>query len=378
MRQFEVDVLKITPSHLGALLIAAGAGVLPRHTLVLGGERLPAELVVRVRELAPRLRIINHYGPTETTVGALAEVIDGGADLGGEIPVGRALASSLALPGGEGRVPDGAQTAELWLACPSVARGYYGDPRATADRFRPHSRGDAPGGRAYRTGDLVRLTADGAAVFVGRGDEQVKIRGARVELAEVERELARQPGVTAAVASVTGQGLTRRLEAWVVGSGELDANSVVARLREVLPEPMIPAHLHVVDAIPRTASGKPDREALLAMRGSARPPGRPPEGSAETAVAGVFEEILGVPVTDAHASFFDIGGHSLLAAQAIARLRDGLGFTLEVDEFFAVPTVAGLAASAGPETPARLEALAVVEQMTDEEVARALERRGSQ
>jgi amino acid adenylation domain-containing protein len=377
MRGLEVDVLKITPTHLEALLGATGPDVLPGHTLVLGGEQLPAELVARVRALAPGLRVINHYGPTEATVGGLAHVVGDTPEPGGEVPIGYALASALALPGGDGPAPDGALAAELWLAGEGVARGYYGDPRATADAFRPAPGNDVPGGRAYRTGDLIRLDAAGAAVFAGRADDQVKIRGVRVELAEVKRELRGQPGVTAAVVSPVGQGLAARLEAWVTGTG-LDPDALTARLRAALPEPMVPARVHVVDAVPRTASGKPDLAALLAMRGTARHTGRMPEGPAEFAIAAVFQEVLGAPVTDAHASFFDLGGHSLLATLAIARLRDNLGLATDVEAFFAGPTVAAIAATVGPEDQARLEIVAAVGQLTDEEVARELDRRTAQ
>jgi hypothetical protein len=140
----------------------------------------------------------------------------------------------------------------------------------------------------------------------------------------------------------------------------------------------VPARVHVVDAVPRTASGKPDLAALLAMRGTARHTGRMPEGPAELAIAAVFQEVLGAPVTDAHASFFDLGGHSLLATLAIARLRDNLGLATDVEAFFAGPTVAAIAATVGPEDQARLEIVAAVGQLTDEEVARELDRRTAQ
>ena len=377
VQRFGVDVLKITPSHLGALLGSAEAGVLPRHTLVLGGERLTPELVGRVAELAPHLRVINHYGPTETTVGALVHEAVAGAPTGHDIPIGRALGSSLALPGGDGPVPTGAKVAELWLGGPSVARGYLGDPGTTADRFRPDPRGDSVGGRAYRTGDLVRVDDDGAAVFAGRDDAQIKIRGTRVELGEVERELRTQPGVTSAVALATGKGLDERLEAWITATADVEIDTVLGRIREALPEAMVPSRVHVINVMPLTASGKPDRQALLALRVPSHPAGRPPEGAVELAVAEVFEALLGDAVSDANASFFELGGHSLLATRAIARLRETLGMAIDVETFFADPTVAAVAAVADAEVEARLEISRSVAGMTDEEVALALERQDS-
>ena len=383
IEQAAVDILKLTPSHLEALIGAVGARALPRHTLVLGGERLPPELIARVRELAGDLRIVNHYGPTETTVGALVHPVGAAAPVANgdgpvpsgvlvplvdQVPIGRALASARALPGGDGPVPAGSQVVELWVGGASVTRGYHGDPSATADRFRPDPRGD--GTRAYRTGDLVRLDGDGAAVFAGRSDGQVQLRGTRIELGEVERELRAWPGVVGAVAAVTGEDLGRQLEAWVAGA-ELEVEPILAALRASLPEPMVPARLHVVGAIPRTPSGKHDRAALLDMRGGLRPPGRAPAGAVEEAVAAVLAELLGAPVEDATASFFDLGGNSLLATRALARLRDALALDIDLDTFFAASSVAELAAGADPAAGALLVEIA---GMSDEEVARALER----
>ncbi|HEX6096631.1 MAG TPA: amino acid adenylation domain-containing protein [Thermoanaerobaculia bacterium] len=346
LRELEVDLLKITPSHLSALMAAVGAGALPRRTLVLGGEQLWSDVVARIHALSPELEIFNHYGPTETTVGAVVQPIEGTPPPGQAVPIGRALPSAYALPGGDGPIPGGKMVAELWLGGPSVARGYLNDPRGTADRFLPDPGAGRPGGRAYRTGDRVRLDRSGAAVYVGRDDDQTKIRGTRVEPGEVDRELLALPGVSRAVTLAVGEGLERRLESWVAGPYG-DAASILAALQKSLPEAMIPARVHRVDAIPMTAGGKPDRAALLQMLTEERPAGRPPEGAVEVAIAETFERLLRVPVDDAHKSFFELGGHSLLAMVAIARLRDALGLDVNVDAFFSEPSVAGLARVAG-------------------------------
>jgi amino acid adenylation domain-containing protein len=375
LRQLEIDVLKITPSHLSALMGAVGAGALPRRTLVLGGEQLWSHVVAQVRELSPGLEVINHYGPTETTVGALAQRIVGTPPPERAIPIGRALESSYALPGGDGPVPGGQRAAELWLGGPSVTRGYLGDPRSTADWFRPDPGAGRPGGRAYRTGDLVRLDPSGGAVYVGRDDDQTKVRGIRVEPSEVDRELLALPGITQAVTLAVGDGSGRRLESWVVATEPRDAASILATLRELLPEPTVPARVHQVEAIPITAGGKPDRAALLRMRIEAAGTGRPPAGAVEVAITACFEQLLGARVENAHASFFDLGGHSLLAMVAIARLREDLGLELNVETFFRSPSVAGLAESAEPDVAARIEVLAEVARMSDADVAGELERR---
>lgn len=374
VQQLEIDVLKMTPSHVAALMGAAGAEVLPRRTLVLGGEQLWSDVVTRVRALSPGLDVINHYGPTETTVGALTHRLGDTLPLGQAVPIGRALASSYALPGGDGPIPGGQMVAELWLAGPSVTRGYLGDPRTTAARFRPDPDAGRPGGRTYLTGDLVSLDPQGAVVYMGREDEQTKIRGIRVEPGEVDRELLALAGVTQAVTLAIGDGAERRLESWVVLLEPSDAASIIPALRRVLPEPMIPARVHVVDAIPRTPGGKSDRAALLRMRPAAVDAGRPPDGAIEVAIATAFEQVLGKRVENAHASFFDLGGHSLLAVVVIGRLRD-LGLDLDVQTFFHSPSVARLAEAAGPEVAARIEVLARVADMSDADVARELERR---
>ena len=377
LRQLEVDVLKITPSHVSVLMGAVGAGALPRRALVLGGEQLWSDAVAQVRDLSPGLEVFNHYGPTETTVGALTQRIAGTPPPKRTIPIGRALASSYALPGGDGLVPGGQRVAELWLGGPSVTRGYLGDPRSTADRFRPDPGAGRPGGRAYRTGDLVRLDPSGDAVYVGRDDDQTKVRGIRVEPSEVDRELLALPGITQAVTLAVGDGLSRRLESWVVATEAGDAASILTTLRQLLPEPTLPVQVHRVDAIPITAGGKRDRAALLRMRTEAAGTGRPPEGTVEVAIAACFEQILGGRVENAHASFFELGGHSLIAIVAIARLREDLGLDLDVETFFRAPSVAGLAESAGPDVAARIEVLTQVAQMSDAEVASELKRRGT-
>jgi amino acid adenylation domain-containing protein len=377
MRCLGVDVLKITPSHLAVLMNAAGAAVLPRRIVVLGGEQLWPDVVAQVRMLSPGLEIINHYGPTETTIGALVQRIVDSPPPGQPLPIGYALASSYALPGGDGPIPGGRMQAELWLGGPSVARGYVGDPMTTADRFRPDPRAERPGSRAYRTGDLVRLNPQGAAVYVGRDDDQTKVRGVRIEPGEVDRELRALPGVVHAITLAVEDGLGRRLESWVVGNGAKDPASIITALRDLLPEPMVPTQVHTVEAIPITAGGKPDRAALLQMRTETPKNGRPPNGKVEVAIAQCLERLLGTQVKNAHASFFALGGDSLLAIIAMAHLREELGLDLSVETFFRSPSVAGLAELAGPDVVARIEVLIEVARMSDTEVAGELKRRST-
>ena len=201
-REHSVDCLKIVPSHLSALLAAAQGGVaLPRKRLILGGETCPWDLIERVRALAPECVILNHYGPTETTVGVTTFPVGSRGDVSAaaSVPIGRPLAharvyllDALAQP-----VPL-ERPGEVYLGGGSIARGYLGDPRLTAERFLPDPFSVQPGGRCYRTGDRARWLLSGDLEFLGRVDDQLKIRGFRVEPREIEAVLERHPAVAAA------------------------------------------------------------------------------------------------------------------------------------------------------------------------------------
>ncbi|PYC87631.1 non-ribosomal peptide synthetase [Streptomyces tateyamensis] len=339
LAEHPVDLLKLVPSQLAALLTAERpADLLPRHCLVLGGEAVGWELVDRVAALRPGLRIVNHYGPTETTVGVLTHVLS-------EVPPARRPAApplGRPLPHVEARILDRhgepvplGVPGELWIGGPAVARGYLGDPDRTAERFTTDP---ATGTRRYRTGDRVRLRPDGTVEFLGRDDRQVKIRGYRVEPGEVEAALRAEPGITdAAVLAADG-----RLVAYLAATGPDALDGLADRLAARLPAHLVPAVLVPLDALPLTANGKVDRAALPAAAAPATA-GRPPTTRWERAVAAVFGDLLGTPVTDVEADFFALGGHSLLATRAVSRLRRDLGVALPLPVLFAHPTVAGLA-----------------------------------
>jgi amino acid adenylation domain-containing protein/FkbM family methyltransferase len=201
-REHSVDCLKIVPSHLSALLASAQGGVaLPRKRLILGGETCPWDLIERVRALAPECLILNHYGPTETTVGVTTFPIGSRGDVSAaaSVPIGRPLAHARAylLDAAAQPVPR-ERPGEIYLGGGSIARGYLGDPRLTAERFLPDPFGVQPGARSYRTGDRARWLPSGDLEFLGRVDDQLKIRGFRVEPGEIEAVLERHPAVAAA------------------------------------------------------------------------------------------------------------------------------------------------------------------------------------
>ncbi|WP_020547521.1 non-ribosomal peptide synthetase [Nonomuraea coxensis] len=328
-RESPADYLKITPSHLAALLGEAGPGeLLPRRLLILGGE---ASSWAWARELAAyeapgrgRCAVVNHYGPTEATVGITTYAVDPERPAGETtLPIGRPL------PGARVRVLDErlrpvpvGVVGEICLGGDRLARGYLGRPALTAERFVPDPDGP-PGSRLYRTGDLGRWLPDGTLRFLGRRDLQVKIRGYRVELGEVESVLAEFPGVAQAVAELRGDRLVGYLLP-VEGGARAPAAEVRAWLRERLPDYMIPARYVWLDHLPLKSHGKVDRGALPDPEDD-RPDGGaafvPPDGPAEEAVAAVWADVLGLARVGALDDFFELGGHSLLAMRVLARLR---------------------------------------------------------
>ncbi|WP_137925664.1 non-ribosomal peptide synthase/polyketide synthase, partial [Cupriavidus sp. 2SB] len=327
MDRHAVDVLKIVPGHLQALLSAQhAAAVLPRARLVLGGEATRWPLLARIAELRPETRVMNHYGPTETTVGILTQEAATADRAAATLPVGHPLAGNAAyvLDAGLNAVPRGG-VGELYLGGAGLARGYQRRAAQTAERFVANPMGD--GARLYRTGDRVRMREDGSLEFLGRVDDQVKVRGYRVELGEVAQALAALPRVSRAevIARDADDGRTQ-LHAYVVGNGEghPDVASLREQLAATLPDYMVPAAIMVLDALPLTPNGKVDRRALpepAAQQGDDGDGFAAPEGEVETTLAAIWAEILGVARVGRHDNFFELGGDSILTLQIVARAR---------------------------------------------------------
>ncbi|HSF38614.1 MAG TPA: amino acid adenylation domain-containing protein [Thermoanaerobaculia bacterium] len=341
-----VDVLKIVPSHLAALLTAERPErSLPRHLLVLGGEPLPWSLADRVRALAPECRLLNHYGPTETTVGVLAGWVETNAvRASASAPLGRPLGSTHAwvVDRHLHLVPAGLP-GELCVGGQQVARGYLGRPDLTAERFIPDPFSGHAGQRLYRTGDLVRRRPNGPVEFLGRIDAQVKVRGFRIELGEIEATLVALPGVREAVvvAREDRSPGARRLVAYLVGDASPDA--LRRALRERLPDYMVPAAFVTLAALPLTPNGKVDRKALPAPeQPDARGGYVAPRTREEEILTAVWAQVLRLPRVGVNDNFFELGGDSILSIQIVARARQaGLLFT--VRQVFEHQTVAELA-----------------------------------
>ncbi|WP_341849581.1 amino acid adenylation domain-containing protein, partial [Actinomadura rifamycini] len=337
-----VAVVEFVPAMLAAFLRQDGVADRARslRAVLSGGEALPADLAEEVhRTLGVPLH--NLYGPTETTIGVTARPVEPGAG-DGPVPIGRPVWNTRAYVLDEflRPVPPGV-VGELYVAGVQLARGYAGRPAPTAERF-PACPFGAPGERMYRTGDLARWTPGGELVFAGRADDQVKVRGVRIEPGEVEAALASHPLVDrAVVVAREDRPGVHRLVAYVVGAA--DEPSLRARAAERLPEYMVPSAFVRLDALPVTRNGKLDRAALPAPDFAGRAPGRAPATPAEEVLAGLFGEVLGVERVGADDSFFDLGGDSLLAMRLISRVRAALGIEVGIRDLFAAPTVAGVA-----------------------------------
>jgi len=373
-----IDVLKITPSHLNALLVGSdAAGVLPKKWLVIGGEALSWDLVARVRELAD-CHILNHFGPTETTVGSCTFAL---AAAGDEletttVPIGTPIANtSCYVLDAHGRcVPEGVP-GELFIGGAGVARGYVGQPALTNERFHPDP---FRSGRMYATGDLVRRLPDGALEFLGRRDDQIKIRGFRVEPAEIEAALrAYEPVREAAVVAHADARGERKLAAYVVLGSAATPDQLRTHLADWIPDYMIPAAFVVLDSLPLTPSGKVDRLALPDPEGAeARSAATyvAPRSPVEETVAAIWAEVLGLERVGVEDDFFALGGHSLLATQIVAQVRSDFSINLPLHALFTSPTVASLSQQVvellGHASDSDTEKLlSELEGLSDEEVA---------
>jgi amino acid adenylation domain-containing protein len=348
-----IEVLKIVPSHLQALLQARRPqDVLPAHTLVLGGEATGWPLLERIRELAPGCRMVNHYGPTEATVGALCQPAAEARRAAGTLPIGRPLPDAAAhvLDDHLNPVPAGA-AGQLYLGGPGVARGYLGRPNLTAERFVPDPFGP-PGARLYRTGDRVRRLKDGSLEFLGRADDQVKIRGYRVEPGEVATALRGLDGVAdAAVVALPAEDGRLQLAAYVAAPVGTDLEAVKAKIAAWLPDYMVPAAWVRLDALPVTANGKLDRKALPAPE-AAKPAGEPPRGETEQALAALWSGLLGTDAIGRDDNFFALGGDSILSLKLLARIRkQGLGQALTLADILNARSLAELATRIAPAPP---------------------------
>lgn len=344
-----VSIVWLTAAMFHAMLDEAPE-VLARVPQVLtGGDVVSLGHARRALELLPRTRLTNGYGPSECTVFAACYPVRAPLPAGlRSLPVGRPVGDRrvYVLDRGLRRCPVGVP-GEVYIGGPAVALGYRRRAGLTARSFVPDPFGREPGGRLYKTGDRARIQPDGNLEFLGRVDRQVKVRGHRVEMAEVEAALGSHPDVfQAAVAAPGGPGGERRLVGFVVPRREPGPDAAALRrfLRGRLPEYQIPSLWVPLDRLPLNEHGKVDRAALLSQspRASEAGPGAPPRTPIEEALVEVWGELLATPV-GIHDDFFALGGHSLVAMQVLARVRGRFGAELSVRSVFDAPTVAEFA-----------------------------------
>ncbi|MET9442273.1 amino acid adenylation domain-containing protein [Streptomyces sp. NPDC006610] len=372
-----VTVLDLPTAYWQELVAAGDRVVWPSalRAVVLGGDQVHSRAVAAWRErFGDRVELWNTYGPTEAAVIAAAARL-GPDDALVRPGIGRPITATGAyvLDPARRPVPPGVP-GELWLSGDGLADGYAGSPELTARRFTEDPFGP-PGARMYRTGDLARQRPDGALEFLGRTDRQLKVRGHRVEPAEVEAALLGHPAVAEAVAGLYDDAGRQSLAAWIVPrpGAEPEAAQLLHHLGGLLPGHLVPSAVVVLARMPLTSRGKIDRAALPAPGAAGQAAGRTGSGTAprteaEQLVAEVWEEVLAVRGIGADDDFFALGGHSLLALRAVARLRAALGVDVPVRTLFTAPTVAQTAVAVEDLLLADIAALsdAEVEEMIKE------------
>ena len=344
MHSHQVTAMQATPS-TWRMLVEAGWEGIQGLKILCGGESLGRELAAQLETRGAELW--NLYGPTETTIWSTASKVENGNR---EVSIGKPIANTqiYLLDAENEPVPIGV-VGELYIGGKGLANGYQNRAEMTAERFVPDPYSRRGGGRLYRTGDLARYDENGKIRYVGRGDEQVKVRGYRIETGEIEFELSQceQVRQAAVVAVEDGKG-SKKLVAFVVmeDHGTSNEREIRSRLKERLPEYMVPSRILGLDEMPMTDNGKVDRRALSRLERRDEKADEIEEVSSpiEGVLQAIWSQVLGRDVTQREENFFDLGGHSLLATQVMSRITEAFQISLAVRELFERPTVEELAA----------------------------------
>jgi amino acid adenylation domain-containing protein len=352
--------------------------------ILMAGEVLPPAYVRRwIDVFGERIRLMNMYGPSETTMIKLFHVVNAADALRPSIPVGKPIhgAASLVLDQNCRPCPSGA-IGEIYIRTPYASLGYYNQVEATAAAFVPNPLTNDPDDRVYKTGDLGRILPDGDFEYLGRKDQQVKIRGARVELNEVENAVRSYPGVAdvTVVDVEDGRGF-KTLCAYLVEQSTIELSSLRDFLQSLLPDYMVPSAFVLLSELPRSLNGKVDRRMLppptQAGRGAREYVA--PRNPVEERLAGIWKEMFGFEQIGIHDDFLALGGHSLLAMQMLSRVRAAFHIELPLRQIFEARTIADLAklVTEGTITTADKDELAdlelLISNMDEEQVAKALE-----
>lgn len=352
IERHQVSHFQCTPSMASMLLLdertTAVLGTV--QTMMVGGEALPASLAQQLKQIIPG-KVINMYGPTETTIWSTTYEVTGEETA---VPIGKPIANTqiYILDSHMQPVPVGV-AGDLYIGGNGVVRGYHKRPELTAERFvalpfNSSPQGEAKGGRLYKTGDLARYRPDGSIEFLGRADFQVKLRGYRIEMGEIEALLTAHDSVRAAVVTVREDSPgDKRLVAYVIMQAreKLHTAELKEALRSQLPEFMVPATYVPLESFPLTPNKKTDRKALPAPDQAlveTQTVYVPPSNELEEQIATIWQELLNVPQVGLNDNFFDLGGHSLLTVQAHRQLKEVVDKELSITDMFRFPTIRAL------------------------------------
>ena len=340
IQQAQITAMQATPVTWRMLLEAGWSESTPLLVLC-GGEALPLQLAQALVERSHRAW--NLYGPTETTIWSTAAQLEPNPDY---VSIGRPIANTsiYLLDRALNPVPIGVP-GELYIGGDGLARGYFGRPALTAERFLPHPYSTTPGARLYRTSDIARYGPDGSIEYLGRADYQVKVRGFRIELAEIEGLLEEQPPVKRAVAMVRNDSAGyKHIVAYIIAHAEAPINpeELQHALKQQLPPYMLPSAYMVVESFPLTLNNKIDRQALPVPQFD-RSTIKLPTTLIETRIAEIWQTVLGIKQIGIEDNFFLLGGYSLLATQVVIRIRELFQVDLSLRQFFQAPTIADLA-----------------------------------
>ena len=348
LQEQQIDCVKMVPSHW----LSCGEGgsyPLPGKVLILGGEAFPAGIVDRLRAWDYKGKVFNHYGPTEVTIGKSVYEADLKKNYN-RVPIGRPFANGrLYILNGEGRLSPTGIAGELHVGGAGLARGYLNREDLTAEKFVADP--FVEGGRMYKTGDICRWTAEGEIEYWGRADDQVKVRGYRIEPGEIEQAVL-QSGMAEQVAVKVWQ---ERLVGYVVAEG-FDQAKLVGYLGGQLPEYMVPQLWVELDALPLTASGKTDRKQLPepSISGDSY---IAPQTATEAELAAIWQDVLKIERVGITDNFFELGGHSLLAIRILSRINSRWQIKIGLAELFGSPTVMALANRIGQSGVVTIEAI---------------------
>ena len=340
-----IDCIKMVPSHWAALEQGEGP-LLPEKLLIFGGDVLPVSVVKKIKSSNPSLEIINHYGPTETTIGKLLYQIPDQINSDG-ISIGKPFSNTevYVVDQDMNLLPKGFP-GELLIGGDGLSIGYLNDLEQTTQKFVSPAFNNRAN-KLYRTGDLVRWDASGNVIYLGRIDDQIKIRGYRVEISAVNAVLNQFEGILQGTVQVINDNTgNKQLVGYVVLKSETDLETISSGMKEKLPDYMVPSHWVPMEEIPLTANGKIDRNALpIPSMTNVQKEFIAPSNEIEKSLAEIWSSLLGVEKISVKDNFFELGGHSLLAIRVLASIRQEIGVELAITDIFEHPTIFELAAS---------------------------------